>query len=83
MDTIAKPEKLDQKDEKTVQNRKPKKKTLMTSVPYPLLKLRDILNTILEEGDMLPVDIRQAIADVRDTALKRFMEDQKKLNSKV
>jgi hypothetical protein len=84
METIQKAEKpAGPKDARPGSNQKPKKKILMTQVKHPLLKVKEIMNTVLQEGDNLPAQVRKEIARVRDTAWRLFVEEQEKLDSNV
>lgn len=83
MEAITKTEKPVQKDEKKVQDQKPKKKILITQVKHPLLKVKEILNIMINEGEELPPQILKELGRVRDVAWKLFIEEQERLDSKV
>ena len=61
---------------------KPKKR-LLTGTNHPLLNLKEVIDTLLQEAEGLPSEVKQMLVQTRDVAWKAFVDTQEKLNNSL
>ncbi len=57
---------------------KQRKRRLIEPGEHQLLSIKEILDTIIKEAEVLPAEVRQSIVTARDQVWSAFVQDQEK-----
>ena len=56
------------------------KKTLLKDGSHQLLNLKELLDQIMHEGETLPKEVKEAIAQARNIAWEFFIKEHTRIN---